>query len=111
MADDALPLIAEKDYEAFMRIIKRDFPHAYEEWPPDYDGWTEFYKKNATECLLKGHGTRPVTVYPNEFREFCHDRYHDPKRGGTLHNLWLFAREMAAKEDEMARGNIEDQDE
>ena len=103
MADEPLPLIAEKDYPAFLRLIKRDFPDAYEEWPDTYEKWHETHEQEAKKRRLLGHTVRDVPVSPDEFAEFC--RYNNHK--GTLYDLLRCAFDIAAKVDEVARANIE----
>ena len=72
MDDDPLPFIAEKDYGAFLRIIKRDFPDAYDEWPDTHDGWIELHEREKLKRRRQGHIPRDIDVRPDEFAEFCH---------------------------------------
>ncbi len=104
MDDDPLPFIAEKDYGAFLRIIKRDFPDAYDEWPGTYDGWLEKYEQDALERRRQGHIPRDIDVRPDEFAEFC----HRDNRKGILQDLLRFAITIAKTEPQRVISDEED---
>ena len=103
MADAILPFIAEKDYQAFLRIIKRDFPDAYDEWPVEYEGWRKIHEQEAKKLRLLSQTVQCIDVSPDQFAKSCRDN----SREGTLLNLWRCACDITWKVDEAAQANTE----
>ncbi len=93
MAYEILPVIAEDDYEDFLRIIARYFPDAYDGWPPNYPEWRQVHREEANRVYHKGDKVREVPVTPDEFQEYCQDR--DLK--DISMDLWRCAREKDAR--------------
>ena len=104
MDDDPLPFIAEKDYGAFLRIIKRDFPDAYDEWPDTYDGWIELHEQEKLKLRRQGLIPRDIDVGPDEFAEFC----HRDNRKGIFQDLLDFAFTIAKAEPQRVISDEED---
>ncbi len=104
MDDDPLPFIAEKDYGTFLRIIKRDFPNAYDEWPDTYDGWSELHEQEKLKRRRQGHIPRDIDVRPDEFAEFC----HRDNRKGILQDLLPFVITIAKAEPQRVISDEED---
>ena len=94
MADEILPFIVEKDYQAFCRNIKRDFPDAYDEWPAEYDEWLKDNEQEAKKLRLLSQTVGHIEISPDVFAKFCRDNTHTNHKG-PLHNMWLCARDRS----------------
>ena len=103
MADEILPFIVEKDYQAFRRIIKQDFPDAYDEWPPEYEDWLKMLEGEVKRLRLLSQTVRCIEISPDVFAKSCRDK----NREGTFLNLLRCALDIAGPVDEAARANAE----
>ncbi len=99
MADDPLPFIAEKDYEAFRPIIKQDFPDTYDEW-------LKRHEQEKLERCRQGHNVKPIDVRPDEFAKFCRDQGGEGK--GSWQDLLRFAITIAKAEPQRVISDEED---
>lgn len=87
MAIDALPFIAEKNYEDFRNIIKEGLPDTYDEW-------LKLQQQEVTARVRKGNVVRQIPVSPDAFEDFCYQR----GRSGRVQLLLTFATEQAKPE-------------
>lgn len=97
--NDVLPYIGEADYEEFRRLIG--------ESPGTYEEWLKRHKQEKSARESKGHEPRDINVRPQDFVQFCRERYQECSEQLLLR----FAIEEAAKADKRVKGNTDDPDE
>jgi len=76
------PNIAQADYNAFRRLIKKDFPDTY-------DKWLDLTSQQANKFGAVGNTVESIEVKPDEFARFL----GTTGTSSDLQSLWHFAHE------------------
>jgi hypothetical protein len=80
-----LPLISQRDYDAFSRLNDSDLPETY-------DGWLKVHARMIVQGSQTGYILEQRQVDPREFVRYCSPRGLVP----NMNSLLIFVREKAA---------------
>jgi hypothetical protein len=80
-----LPLISQRDYDAFSRLNDSDLPETY-------DGWLKVHARMKVQGSQTGYILEQRQVDPREFVRYCGPRGLAP----NMNSLLIFVREKAA---------------
>lgn len=82
-------VIPREEYDSFTKLIGRD-----PEFPKTYDGWLERIAKENKQCRTRGEIINEVTIYSQEFADWCRACGFDP----AFIHLGAFAVAKAARQ-------------
>ena len=76
------PKIDPAEYDEFFKIMHGDL-----EFPPTHGEWVKYADKKIKEYSDAGRATKPATIHPKEFSDWCEERGFN----NTCDSLYMFA--------------------